>query len=510
MAGKTPINFAKKIPKTKTTNEKWKILIVDDENSVHTITKTVLGGTKFENKELEFLSSYSGIEAKEILQKHSDIALILLDVVMEEDDAGLNLAKYIREELNNYQVRIVLRTGQPGQAPEREVIEGYDINDYKEKTELTADKLFTTVISSIRNYRDLILIESKRKIIEQNRIGLKQIIKSSANLFEIHSLKEFSHGVLVQLISILKIKNNSLYITKDKEKNGDWEILASTGKFNLLKNKNIIPQEIASYIKQSIESEKSLFIDDVYIGYFKSHFGQLNILYLDGCSSLLDSDKQLIEIFSSNVSIAFENIYLDSEIIETQRDVINTLGEVVESRSKETANHVKRVAEFSYLLARKSGLSDNAAESIKCASPMHDIGKIGISDSILLKPGKLTDEEFNIMKEHSSIGYAILKRSTKHVMKIASIIAYQHHEKFNGQGYPNGLSGDQIDISARIVAIADVFDAVSQKRCYKDAWSFEDSIQILIDGKGKHFDPELLDLFVDDLDALKGIIEKYK
>lgn len=513
MANKKPLSFAKKRSKSSLPKERWKVLIVDDEESVHTITKTVLHDLRFEEKAIEFLSAFSAKEAREVLESNSDIALILLDVVMEDDDAGLELSEYVREVLDNHEIRIVLRTGQPGQAPEREVIAEYDINDYKEKTELTADKLYTTVIASIRNYRDLLLIESKRKIIEQNKLGLQQIINSSASLFEMHSLKEFSHGVLLQLISILKMKNNSLYITKELREGkiyGNWEILAATGDFEHLEGEKKIPKEIFKYVQDSIKQKRSLFVDDVYIGYFESHLGHINMLYLDGCHELVEHDRQLIEIFSSNVSIAFENIYLDNEIIETQRDVINTLGEVVESRSPETANHVKRVAEYSYLLANKCGLSKSQAERIKGASPLHDIGKIGIRDSILLKSGRLDDDEFEIMKHHAKIGYDILKRSTRHVMKTASVIAFQHHEKFNGKGYPQGLVGEQIDISARIVAIADVFDAISQRRCYKEAWSFDNSIKLLVDEKGKHFDPRLIDLFVADLDELREIIEKYR
>ncbi len=139
----------------KSSNNIWKILIVDDEEGVHTITKTVLNDFMFEGATLQFISAYSALEAQKIMLNIDDISLILLDVVMEEDDSGLKFVQFVREDIKNHMVRIVLRTGQPGQAPERDVIIKYDINDYKEKTELTSDKLFTTIIASIRNYRDL-------------------------------------------------------------------------------------------------------------------------------------------------------------------------------------------------------------------------------------------------------------------------------------------------------------------------------------------------------------------
>lgn len=154
----------------------WKVLIVDDEPEVHAVTKLALSDFSFQGKNLEFISAYSGREAKEMLAKHTDAAIVLLDVVMESDDAGLLVARYIREELHNHYVRIILRTGQPGQAPERQVIVNYDINDYKSKTELTAQKLFTVVMSSLRSYRDILAIDHSRQGLEKNYYCLSRSV----------------------------------------------------------------------------------------------------------------------------------------------------------------------------------------------------------------------------------------------------------------------------------------------------------------------------------------------
>jgi response regulator RpfG family c-di-GMP phosphodiesterase len=493
----------------------WKILIVDDEEGVHTITKTVLGGFSFENADLHFISAYSALEAQKIMMDVDDISLILLDVVMEEDDSGLKFVHFVREELKNDMVRIVLRTGQPGQAPERDVIIKYDINDYKEKTELTSDKLFTTIIASVRNYRDLKAIEEKKNIIEQNRIGLKNIINASANLFEIHSLKEFANGVLMQLISLLKLNNNSMYVKSDgftaskDASTHECVFLAGTGKYSeqnrMYTNCNEFDEKILQQLEKAELNKESYFEDDVFVGYYETHNGKKNFLYMNGCESLSDDDKRLIHIFSSNVSIAFDNIYLDKEVAETQAEIIYTLGEVMENRSKETASHVKRVAQYTYLLAEKYGLDEEEAFTLKSASPLHDIGKIGIEDSILLKPGKLTDEEFVIMKTHAQIGYDILKKSTRSILRAAAIVAHEHHEKYDGSGYPTGKRDTDIHVYGRIVAIADVFDALTHKRVYKQAWTFDDAVAYLIEQKGKHFDPQLIDLFLSDLDAVKKI-----
>ena len=164
---------------------------------------------------------------------------------------------------------------------------------------------------------------------------------------------------------------------------------------------------------------------------------------------------------------------LNKEIEDTQKEIIFTMGAVGESRSKETGNHVKRVAEYSKILALEYGMSEHDAEMLKQASPMHDIGKIAIPDSILNKPGKLTSEEFETMKEHAHLGYEMLKVSHRHLLKIASIVAYEHHEKWDGTGYPRGIEGENIHIYGRITALADVFDALGSTRVYKPAWDDE-------------------------------------
>ena len=196
---------------------------------------------------------------------------------------------------------------------------------------------------------------------------------------------------------------------------------------------------------------------------------------------------------------------LQKEIEDTQKEVVFTMGAIGESRSKETGNHVKRVAEYSKLLALYYGLPEEEAEMIKQASPMHDIGKIAIPDAILNKPGKFTDEEFEHMKKHAELGYDMLKYSERPLLKCASIVAYEHHEKYNGRGYPNGTSGEDIHIYGRITAVADVFDALGSDRCYKKAWDDEKIFNLFKEERGEHFDPKLVDIFFDHLDEFLAI-----
>ena len=175
---------------------------------------------------------------------------------------------------------------------------------------------------------------------------------------------------------------------------------------------------------------------------------------------------------------------------------------MVEKRSKETSIHVRRVANLSFYLAIKCGLSEQEAVMLRVSSPMHDIGKIGINDAILLKPGKLDDQEFEEMKKHAQLGHDILKNSKREILKNASIIAFQHHEKFDGSGYPTGLVGEDIHIFGRISAIADVFDALTHKRCYKEPWPIDQVTNLLKEERGKHFDPKLVDIILNNLNYI--------
>nr|WP_228155974.1 HD domain-containing phosphohydrolase [Poseidonibacter lekithochrous] len=202
--------------------------------------------------------------------------------------------------------------------------------------------------------------------------------------------------------------------------------------------------------------------------------------------------------------------FLEKEIEDTQKEVVFKMGAIGETRSKETGNHVKRVAEYSKILALEYGLSESDAEVLKQASPMHDIGKVGIPDNILKKPGRLDKDEIEIMKTHSKLGYEMLKGSSRPLLKVAAILAHEHHEKWDGSGYPRGLKGEEINIYGRITAIADVFDALGSNRCYKEAWEDERVYELFRKQRGKHFDPKLVDIFFDKLPLFLEIRDKFK
>jgi response regulator RpfG family c-di-GMP phosphodiesterase len=481
----------------------WRILVADDEEQVHTMTRMVMKKFRFEGRGVEIISAYSGEETRRLMAENRDVAILFLDVVMEEEDAGLKVVQYVRETLNNPLVRIILRTGQPGQAPEEDVIRNYDINDYKSKTELTVKKLYTAVIASLRAYQDMLTIE-------KNKRGLEGILRSSRELFRLQTIEAFSERVLDRLDELTHGgRRGSGFVLSGR---GDHlAVVARSGDYLEYPEGGFgrWPIEVRRLIAPARRERGFFFKDCTFLASFDSLGGLETFVFFEAEKPIDEVDQNLIKIFYSNIAVAIDNLYLSEEIIDTQKEVIITLGEIVETRSKETANHVRRVAEYSYLLGIAHGLDETEATLLRLASPMHDIGKIGIPDVILNKPAGLDAEEFEIIKTHTTIGYEVLRKSNRDILRAAATIAWQHHERWDGGGYPRGIAGDRIHVFARITAICDVYDALSHKRVYKDAWPEAEVLAYLRDQSGVMFDPTIVTLFFEHYPAIKAIKERY-
>ncbi|MHC4781415.1 MAG: HD domain-containing phosphohydrolase [Planctomycetota bacterium] len=222
------------------------------------------------------------------------------------------------------------------------------------------------------------------------------------------------------------------------------------------------------------------------------------------------ADERIIMSLASQAAVAVKNAQLTRELREAHLDTIFRLSVAAEYRDLDTAGHIRRISDHSALLGASVGLAEDKVDLIRYTSPMHDVGKIGVPDAILLKPGKLTPEERAIMEQHTVIGAKILENSDAVVLKESEVVAISHHEKWDGSGYPNGLAGEDIPLEGRIVAVADVFDALSSPRCYKPAFPQEKVMSILKEGRGNHFDPGLLDAFFDSLEDHQQIRERYR
>ena len=217
------------------------------------------------------------------------------------------------------------------------------------------------------------------------------------------------------------------------------------------------------------------------------------------------SDQQLVKYADDLNKTILELKTANQELQESYIDTIHRLALAAEYKDEDTGDHIIRMGRYSALIAEKLDLPSKEVQNILYASPMHDVGKIGIPDSILMKPGKLTEEEFTTMKNHSIIGANLLSYSKSEVLKLAEEIAISHHEKWNGKGYPQGLAGEEIPLVGRIVGLADVFDALTSKRPYKDPFPVEKAIDIIKQERGEHFDPDVVDVFLENIDEILKI-----
>ncbi len=476
----------------------WKVLIADDEEDVHRITKLAMMGVSYKGKPIEFLSAYSAQEAKEILSANNDIAVALLDVVMETEDAGLQLANYIRNDLHDHLIRIVLRTGQPGQAPEDEILDEYDIDDYRDKTDMSSLKLRTLIRTNLHSYQSEVMLW--------------------INSFKIVQINDMSHALVNQreLKSAVRmvVSHFSQLLTAGKHRSCEYRVyrffVSPVGTMivtDFFSEEKIERNENNSHVFDTIEKE----IGDVY----GEHATVLCLADFDGLvidvtipdGIKVSPDKQIVNLFQETLSNHYRNIRISDRISRDQREVMYHICEIVETRSKESGMHVKRVSAYCGLLAKLYGLPPEEIELIEKASPLHDLGKIAIPDKILHKPGKLDPEEWQVMKTHSQVGYDLLRDSEIELFQTAAQIAISHHEKWNGTGYPQGISGEAIPLYGRICAIADVFDALASDRCYKKKWPLEKVFALFQEERGHHFDPDLTDLFIAHFDEFVSIKE---
>jgi PAS domain S-box-containing protein len=257
------------------------------------------------------------------------------------------------------------------------------------------------------------------------------------------------------------------------------------------------------------EMWKTILSGNPWHGVVKNKTKSGTYYWVDATINPILNHKGKIEEFIAIRSDITDTIRLHEELEQTQQEMISRIGEIGETRSRETGYHVRRVAEYSRLLAKLCGLNENEVTILANASPMHDIGKVGIPDHILNKPGTLTSQEWEVMRTHCKIGYDLFRDSERPLLKAASIISHEHHEKYDGSGYPRGIRGENIHIFGRITAIADVFDALGSDRCYKKAWEIDRILEHLKNESGKHFDPVLIDLFFRHLDQFLAIRSAY-
>lgn len=480
----------------------WLVLIVDDEEEVHRLTRFVLADFRFEGRPVCFLSAYTAADARAMLRDHPEVAVVLLDVVMEDDDAGLQLVRHLREDLGNHQARVVLRTGQPGHAPEADVVARYDINDYKCKADMSAEQLRHTLLVSLRDFRDI-------QMVVRSREGMRSIVAASSSLFRHQAAEGFVDQVLVELVDMLAQAPGSQHVR-------GLAAIAQQGAVTVRRVHRLddglisrpveqaLPAAARPLLPRVLRDHQGTFTPDGYLDVLGEH-----LIHVCWDSLGSEADRDLIRVFMANATLAFRNLCLRQEIVETQKEIIHTLSEVVESRSSETANHVLRVGLLTARLGELYGLPAPEVDILRMVAPMHDVGKVGIPDAVLNKPGALDPAERRLINGHTVIGHSILSRSDRRMLKAAAVVALQHHERWDGTGYPQRLRGTDIHLHARITALADVFDALSQHRVYRPAMPQQKVLQIITEERGQAFEPALVDLFLAHQHEFCAIVEAH-
>ena len=292
-------------------SRRWKIAVIDDEPAVHEGTRYALADYQLHGQGLEILSAYSAVEGRRLMRSHPDVAVVLLDVIMESDTAGLELVEFIRGDLKNDTVRIILRTGQPGQAPERRVIVDYDINDYKAKTELTADKLFTALTAALRGYQQL------QRMVETRR-GLEIIIDAASTLFDFKSMQRLAEGVLTQIASLLNVDCAGILVLREPQSlQESFSVLAGSGcysRFTGADGSQSIDHDLRQLVEEAFVRRRHEFSAQRSVLYIQTVSGSEVVVVLEAARHLSETDRTLVEIFCSRLSIAFDNVLLYEQL----------------------------------------------------------------------------------------------------------------------------------------------------------------------------------------------------
>ncbi len=382
--------------------------------------------------------------------------------------------------------------------------EAYDLELDRIKKDLTPEEMLKVIFeytAKIANERTL-----DNVLMLMANMGREMIVSDRCSVWLIDSRTEELYTTVAHGVKGIRIPKNAGLVGQAV---GSGEPIFIDDAYTNVPYREVLDKGAIAVDKQTGYHTKAMMVvpfrnnDGIVIGAYQA------INKMTAAQVFSSRDLEYLKLAASYAGKSLESVMLHEEIEETQKEIIFTMGEIGESRSKETGNHVKRVAEYSYLIAKGLGLSQDECDLLKMASPMHDIGKVAIPDSVLKKPGKLTDEEFDIMKSHTTIGYGLLKNSHRRILKAAAIVAYQHHEKWNGRGYPLGLKENDIHIYGRITAIADVFDALASDRVYKKAWELDRILNLFKEERGQHFDPAVVDAFFDNLPNIIKIRDEY-
>jgi response regulator RpfG family c-di-GMP phosphodiesterase len=455
----------------------WRVLVVDDDADVHAVTRLALRHVSFKGRGLELFSACSAADGFRLLQGTPDIALVLLDVVMESEEAGLVLARRIREELHNHTVRVVLRTGQPGQAPEQRVIVDYDIDDYKAKTELTTQRLFTTVISALRSYETLTMLE-------RSRAALGKMLDGATNLYQAGSLREFASGVLAQVSAVFDVGADGMLCVMASGGAGP-AVLAATGAYAELAAQPQLPpaHPLRPAFERALREQASQYEPGGTVLMIRTRQQQRLCIALTPPMPVAPTQRELLELYCQRIAAAFDNQYLFDQLRKTQEATVEVLAQVAEFRDQGALADARQVRALSTSIARRMqqrgaddpGLTPELVALVGLASMLRDVGPSVLERAAAAAGG---------------VSY----------LTFGAQVAASGHERFDGSGHPDGLKGRAIPLCARIVAAAAAYEALVGER----AGSAEQALAHMRAQRGLQFDPDVVDALLDEIAAEAG------
>jgi len=485
-----------------------KILVVDPDPALTGMAREALDGYTLNGAGLEVLTSATAAEAREALYEHPDIAVMLLEPVLETPAAGLDLVNHIRTDLGNQRVRIIVCTAHPDTVPEDQVVEAYDVSDYRTKDSLTPRALRTAVIGRLRAFVNLQAQAAGRK-------GLARMLVATTGLLEMRTPDVLFPNILPRVVGLLGIGQHALLCIQGDTLPRDRKIRvrASTGRFAQWKDVDVADigePRVQAALERLSPSSETIVEPDYCALRLRAHGGIIGMIYVEGHNNDGTAREwQLLELFRNKCSIAFENALLFEELNTSQKATVLAMGSLAEYKDNAAAGHLQRIERLVGDIARElhgqghfsDELDEEFVEKVGLASLLHDVGMLSVSDETLGIPGELANNDMAAIQRHTMIGYRILNEAAvplrgRSLLTIAAEIARYHHERYDGSGYMEGLSGNAIPIGARIMAVADVFDALITDRQYRSAWTVEQAITWIIERAGKDFDPVVVEAFV--------------
>ncbi len=475
----------------------WKVMIADDEPAFRTLASRYLCNLSFEGRLIEILEASSAAEAKQILREHDNIAVILLDVRMESPNAGYDLVRHIRETMGNHSVRIVLASGLFERKSREIAIVDYDVNDAIDKADILDARLCTTVIKALRSYRDILRVNASLNAVTENGRPGGEIAEECDRMLE-SCLAAASctsrSGNLSGLVGSCRLES--------------MKLVAGCGRFTAYRSAHLtetLYEDPIISMLACVKDHRPIVTPNSFTAAYAPTNSTMGVIHIEQTEPFAPHTLDLIRLVSPNLVTSISCIITADNGLSRDVETMSTIHALVSTRSRETGKHVRRVGLTSEHLALLVGVGEREAETIGYAAQLHDVGKVGVPDNVLHKPGHLTEMEYQLMMIHTRLGHRILSANSSTLFSTAATIALNHHERWDGQGYPNKLHGEDIPLAGRIVAICDVFDALTHERSYRKAMTIKRAVGIIRKEHGRAFDPRLTDLFLNHIDEFLAI-----